>query len=278
VLDRGFRLWWSTLRIALPWILPLAAISPLIGQLTGGSSKLQEWTENFQREAERNPEALPSFAGLDTVMRGLFIELMAALIVSLLISGALTGFYTDRIVMRSLSPKQYLPTAVGRLLPLFAVALLTGFAMMVGILVLCVGFLIAWTLFSVAPQACVVERAGPIQALRRSWNLTKGRFWPMLGLLALTSIMNAVASSILGLIPQFMPAGVARDVVRIITSTVGGALGASLSACLLVFAYLDLRVRFENLDLGVVAAQHLQADQADQADQRNDIEGGTGYS
>jgi hypothetical protein len=171
--------------------------------------------------------------------------------------------------MRSLSPKQYLPTAMGRLLPLFAVAILTGLSMMVGILVFCVGLFVAWTLFSVAPQVCVVERAGPLTAMGRSWRLTNRRFWPILGLLLLTVLMNAVASSIFGVIPQLFPSGATRDVARIITSTLGGALGASLSACLMVFAYLDLRVRFENLDLGVVAAQHLQADQT---------EGGTSHS
>jgi hypothetical protein len=256
VIDRGFRMWRRTLAETLPWVLPIAAIGPVVGYLVGGQDDLQQWTEQFQREVERNPEATPNFDGLGNALQGTLVPTLVTAIIGLVISGALTAFYADRIVMRQTKVAECMVTGFKRLGPLVLVALVSGFISLLGCFVFCVGLFFFATRFSVAPQVCIVERAGVGTSLRRSWSLTERRFWPMLGLILLSYIFAALISLPFSLLAQIAGEGTGRDIAQIVAGTVSGGLGASLTASLLVFAYLDLRVRFENLDLGLVAAQH----------------------
>lgn len=51
---------------------------------------------------------------------------------------------------------------------------------------------------SLASAALVLEDLGVFESLRRSWNLTKGFFWRLLGILMLTTLLVTIATSILG--------------------------------------------------------------------------------
>jgi hypothetical protein len=262
--DRGVRMWWGTLKTVLPWVVPLAAIGPLFGVLTGanrGREDLQAWFEQLQRQMEQvqrsgNSNATLNFDGFWGAIDQVAGELLVTGLVGFIISAALTAFYADRIVMRHYPARAYVLPTLGRFLPLIAVAMLRTFATAAGLFVFCVGFFVVWTLLAVAPQVCVVERANPFTSLKRSWNLVRRRFLPMLGLLLLSTLLVRIGASIVNAIALAIPQGTGRDVGLFVTGTLSNALGASLLATLLVFAYLDLRVRFENLDLGVVAAQH----------------------
>jgi hypothetical protein len=259
VIDRGFRMWKRTLIEVLPWILPLAAIGPMVGYLVGGQDDLQKWTEAFQKQVEQNPDATPSFAGLGAAMQGTLVPTLVTAMIGLVISGALTAFYADRIVMRQTKVAECMVTGLKRLGPLVLIALASGFMSLLGCFLFCVGLFFFATRFSVAPQVCMVERAGVGTSLRRSWSLTERRFWPLLGLLLLCYIFAALISLPFSLLTQLAGENAGGDAAKIIAGTLSGGLGASLTASLLVFAYLDLRVRFENLDLGVIAAQHSAA-------------------
>lgn len=65
------------------------------------------------------------------------------------------------------------------------------------ILLALLALVIATRLFLIYPVAAA-ERVGPIEILRRSWNLTRGHFWKLLGFLILIVILFAVVAMAVG--------------------------------------------------------------------------------
>lgn len=86
------------------------------------------------------------------------------------------------------------------LLPLIAVALLFGLAMMVGFLLLVVPGIIVMVMWSVAAPAVVVERDGVFASLSRSQELTKGHRWKILGLFLVLLVIYIIVFVVLGFI------------------------------------------------------------------------------
>jgi hypothetical protein len=259
VLDRGFRLWWKTIATTFPWllliVLPAQIVSVLVNRRPGG---FQQWSKNFQEQSQQSPGSPPDLSGLNTALLSLLPLLLMALITNLFAQGMLTAFYTDRILLRDTPIATCMRSIIGRLLPLAGVALLSGLAGVAGIFMCCIGIFFFMTRLAVASQVCVVERAGAVQSLRRSWSLTEKRFWLMLALVLVTSLITQIVNvvfSTLGTGIGGALSGVAGDIITVVFSTIGSALATGLGAAFLVFAYLDLRVRFERLDLGVIAAQ-----------------------
>ncbi len=124
-----------------------------------------------------------------------------------------------------------------------------------GVLAALAGLLAAVVLlvmFALAYPAVVVERAGPVAALRRSYRLVRGRFWPVGGTLFLALVIGALVGSLLA-VPFSLPGAVVGERLGAVLSTAGAALAAilttPLSANAQTLLYYDARVRREGLDL-----------------------------
>jgi hypothetical protein len=180
------------------------------------------------------------------------------------------------------------PVAVGRVLggtaarywPLWGLALLF-------VLVL-VAFVIAWALFVfvtgvfgalvgwiifvplgfwvavrliISVPALLVERIGPVQAIRRSWELVRGSWWRSFGILVVTLILELVLYLIFLAFFQALTAiipGVGDDLrsaLSAIGTTLVSALIGPLVAIVVTLLYFDLRVRTEGYDLDQLAQQ-----------------------
>lgn len=83
------------------------------------------------------------------------------------------------------------------MLILVAVGSVAG-AVIGGVLLLVTGLLVIylWIRFALAAPALVLERIGPIQALRRSWRLTAGQFWRLFGITLLATIAAGLVAAI----------------------------------------------------------------------------------
>jgi hypothetical protein len=111
----------------------------------------------------------------------------------------------------------------------------------------------------VAPVVLVVEGAGPVSALERSWRLTGGQWWRTCGAQVLKGVTVLFGYALI-------------ETPMLILSVVAGpgwlflAIGASLTQLLIapflvavtVVIYFDLRIRKEGFDLAVTA-QRLQS-------------------
>jgi hypothetical protein len=98
----------------------------------------------------------------------------------------------------------------------------------------------------------VVERAGPIHALTRSWRLTKNRWWATFG----TLIVGYLIVTAISYAGQFLlaPAMLSdSEIVGAVVSAIAGivaiAVTTPLWAAFMTAVYFDLRVRNEGFDL-----------------------------
>jgi hypothetical protein len=114
--------------------------------------------------------------------------------------------------------------------------------------------------FFCAPQAIVLEGHNPISGFQRSWNLTRGSFWRVLGFLALFILIVTILSVIIGVvvsmitIPMMFFAGgsagyLLAQSVNVILSTLLSIVLWPLYGIFPTLLYYDLLVRKEGSDL-----------------------------
>ncbi|MEU0566289.1 glycerophosphoryl diester phosphodiesterase membrane domain-containing protein [Nonomuraea sp. NPDC005983] len=117
------------------------------------------------------------------------------------------------------------------------------------------------TRFALAAPAVVLEGRGPLDAMRRSWNLVTGDFWRVFGILLLTSLLVGLVATILqvpftfaGTVFGVLGGGTAFSaVLAAVLIAIGGTLGAMITypfeAGVSGLLYADRRMRSEAFDL-----------------------------
>jgi hypothetical protein len=144
-------------------------------------------------------------------------------------------------------------------------AVLGGYFIIVGIIVLCLTVWL-WTSFLLANQVVVLERAGPVRALARSWRLVRRSWWRVFGISLLAGLIVGITGTILQL-PFSVPAGMITShagtplhppLLAVIIGTVGMIVArtvtGALQAGVYVLLYVDLRMRKEGLDMALRTA------------------------
>jgi uncharacterized membrane protein len=150
---------------------------------------------------------------------------------------------------------------LSRFFPIIGIAILATLGIMIGMLLLIVPGIMLALRWSVAVPACVVENQGPLTAMRRSAELTRGHRWKIFGMFLLVLVIVLVVSLIVGLI-----IGVATGFVAVATgsagvlvaskvgSWIGQAIYTAYGNIVLVMLYHDLRVAKEGVDTDQIAA------------------------
>src|SRR6266851_4647303 len=108
-----------------------------------------------------------------------------------------------------------------------------------------------------SPVALMVEDAGPISAVERSWRLTSGNWWRTCGVEVL-KVMVAWFGLVLVQMPPLLlgfVSGRAGWVFLGIAGTLGQAAFIPFVVVVTVVVYFDLRIRREAFDLAVTAQQ-----------------------
>jgi len=152
-----------------------------------------------------------------------------------------------------------------------ALALLLGAALVV---------LGAWvgTKLAFVPSILMLERLSVRESIARSWRLSTGAFWKILGILLLVAFILNVVSSIAGAPLQFVtvllpalvaPTGdetalialvVAVTIVSLVLTIVVSAVILVVQSATTALLYLDQRIRKEGLDLEL--ARYVEARQS----------------
>lgn len=197
--------------------------------------------------------------GLFTAGRGRFLALIGwtliASVVATVVATVVIGIVAAVVAVAIAVGNETLGIVLGILLGLLLV--LGGIAVSL------------WLMAKLAfvPTAIVVERLGIIAAVRRSWTLSKGSFWRILGTLLLVYVILSVAQQLVSLPLTFLApfasilinpnsspeAGIALAVAVTVLSL---ALISVMTAVVLVaqsatpaLLYIDTRMRREGLDL-----------------------------
>jgi Membrane domain of glycerophosphoryl diester phosphodiesterase len=123
-----------------------------------------------------------------------------------------------------------------------------------------------------APAAIILEHATIGRAIARSWTLTRGRFWPALGIILLISVVFGTVAQVISIPFSFLGTGLTTiiaptgepDASAIIAIIVAGLLTQVVTLLLQSVAvvvqstataiiYIDCRMRHEGLDLDLLA-------------------------
>lgn len=137
---------------------------------------------------------------------------------------------------------------LARVLPAIATSILEALAIVIGLVLFVAPGLIALAAFSVSLPACVVERAGPISSLSRSAELTRGYWWPILGVSISILIVNGVVGlSIRAALPgSVLPATIANWAWNVFVTAYSSVYAANL--------YHDLRAVKEGIGIQEIAS------------------------
>lgn len=210
-------------------------------------------------------ERLPLYGGilLLTIVLGALATAATVFLVSETylgnsISGGVAIQRATKFLWRLILLTMMMSLVVGLAIIIFLVpGILSGSYALIGLALIpaCITALVIFTGLLVSTQAVVLEDASPTTALSRSWQLTRGFRWKMLGLVIVVGIIIAIPSIAL----SFLRGGsvAMRSVGEYSTADILWEIGAQfvstliypLLYCALTVAYYDLRVRKEGFDL-----------------------------
>ncbi len=117
---------------------------------------------------------------------------------------------------------------------------------------------------SITLPASVLERLGPVASMRRSWRLTTGRFWMILSVLLVASIITSVIQNVISApVSVIMPLAFLNSdspptglmlLLLAVASYVGMLLSTVFVASVTAVVYTDQRMRREGFDLVLAQA------------------------
>ncbi|KYH43025.1 hypothetical protein [Branchiibius sp. NY16-3462-2] len=227
------------------------------------------------------------YGGVETDSRGLVAQVggnVVSSLVGIVLAGMLVFVLAEAVLGRRCSIGAAWQGIRSRILPLLGLALLFAAAtaviggLLVGLIVLLTrtlsggvvvaiavplvllvgaGVIFCWTRLSLSAPVVVLEKSGPIQALKRSWSLSRNQFWRILGISLLTRIVVGViaafATTPVALLGLGLGGPVSVTLTTIWSAIVGGVL-APFSANVTGLLYIDQRIRKEALDVTLMAA------------------------
>jgi hypothetical protein len=207
--------------LPLSWSLPYAALQAVLGRKVSVAEAL--------RARLRRAPALIA-AGLLMFAAYLLAIVVLAAVVALAASGA-NG---ER----------------GSLVAVVILAVLLYLALVVAVLVASYKLLFV-------PCAVLLEELGPLSAIKRSWELTRGRFWPILGIGLLVGVIGGVAGQVLEMIGAVaMLAGLSW--LMMLLMGVAMAFSQSYAATCHTLLWVDTRMRKENFTAWLLPASQSQ--------------------
>jgi hypothetical protein len=203
----------------------------------------------------------PSTTGTGTGVGSLgsLLAVLALPLVTAALATATAGCYLGNPI----TPGQAWRRTMRRFWAVLGLGLLRVLIIGVGLFLFMVPGIFLYIRLLVAPVALVVEGAGPVSALERSWRLTGGHWWRMCGVAVLKGVVAWFGYALIET-PSFVLGVVAGRVGWLFVGIGGSLLQVFVFPFLVavtVVAYFDLRIRKEAFDLAV-GAQRLQSAQA----------------
>ena len=212
------------------------------------------------------PMLIASFSVVEDLFRGIFdqdqarlersfrtnlllspLSLIHAILLQALAIGAATHVAAEAMFGRTTTVKGTYRRLRERLFPLLGAWALSFLAVQFGTQMCLLPGLAAYLLFLFAPQAVMVEEAGPLKALGRSVILAKDNIVMVLGLAVVLFVIRTFATLIVFIVPE-------RHTISILFSVINGMMLALEMAAATVL-YFSCRCRMENLDLNLLVGE-----------------------
>lgn len=181
------------------------------------------------------------------------LVLTVALFASALATAAAYRLVADAYMGRRVDPDASLRFGLSRLLPVLWVSILLVVVVAFASVFLLVPGVYLYVSWSVAVPVLLAENLRGTQALGRSRQLTKGRFWPCLGVLALTVILEGIILLVILALVEWIISATGNDTVLFFEQSVSQLIANTLvlpfQVAVTTVLYIDLRVRKEGFDI-----------------------------
>lgn len=222
----------------------LGALTIVIVVATGAGDVLQliladpEVLETYTREQLIETTLTLFQAGSISVLVQLLGTGFINLTVHRLVASAIAG--------EPLGPREATSRALGRMLVLVAAGFLAFVAVFLGLIALIIPGIWLAGYFTMISPVIALEHVGPVAALRRSFTLVRGRWWPTIGFLLLVGLLGSVAAQLVQLIAIPILAvggvGIGTGLGFVLIVVVQGVVIAAIAVMTTVW-YIDLRAR-----------------------------------
>jgi hypothetical protein len=246
IIDVSLKIWrrhfWTLVRIVVVVVAPLAILSSLI-----------------VTSVAVEPTAVgPTGEDIGGLLAGGFTAVILGLLGFLLASAACLQAVSVAYLGGQPGWKESLRVAANRFGSLLLLSIVLGFGLFLALILLVIPFFWLSVSWSLAFVVLVAEGLGGTQALKRSHDLVRGRWWPTFGALVLAKILQSIMGLIVGLPLGLLslktdPGSFASFVNTAVSQTIQSAVTTPFFAAVLVLIYYDLRVRKEGFDLEVMA-------------------------
>lgn len=276
ILDRSFRVF----KVAWKPLITVGLIGAVPGIITGiggmfmlGGIDAANPTRNFLFRA-----AMEADGGDFTKLLGIagiyLVAALASLLLYPLVQGSVIAICSRSILGQSTDAGTAMRIALRRYPALLGTMFLVALAFIVALPALTIAGLVILAILTIPAgmvalsvylvftnHVVVIEQAGGgIPAMTRSFRLVGGRFWPLLGIGIIFTLMMSVAGGILGVVVN-LPIQIVSTVTHNIGLTMISVIITSLTAAItmpfklvgMTLAYYDTRMRKEGFDLELLA-------------------------
>lgn len=265
LLDETFKLYRRHFNViagvALIVVLPNLVLALISGSYRANPfSYLQQVLQNAN-----NPEELQRIQQRQAEFNSSPLYILSFLLTALLLPFSLGAIFRAATSLAAGNVETIGSVLMGtarRYFALVGIGILTSLVIVGGILIITIPVVILVLVrWAVDTPVLFAENVGPIRAVGRSWNLTRGNWWRTLGILILVgilvSIIQTALTALFGGLAAVVP-GLGNDLRAAIVLTVStgvNALVSPITPIAISLLYLDLRVRKEGLDLDQLARQ-----------------------
>ncbi|MEO7522057.1 MAG: hypothetical protein ABIW79_09600 [Gemmatimonas sp.] len=186
----------------------------------------------------RNPQTPSDLVGILPVY-------LVSIITVGLVSGVIMHMGSDAYLGREPDVGRTISAVAPRIPSLLAATFLTTFLLMIGLLLLIFPVFYVIARFFPVPQAVVLENKGPLSALDRAGELTKGRKGHVLMTLLLVFGIYVILSVGISLVATMM----GNVTLSLLISTLFSILAYPIVNLVSMVLYYDLRIRGEGFDV-----------------------------
>ncbi|MGA8203622.1 MAG: hypothetical protein WB812_03830 [Woeseiaceae bacterium] len=269
ILDRAFRIYRENFLqfVGLTAIVtvPLTLITLLLDQSYLGQ------LQNFDFTASQTSSFTTGYS--NAILLPALISIVLTILQAVFVSGTITYTTSENHLGRRITVSDSLRAAQGRFATLFGALVLFYLlvfllAVVSGITLICLvgiagfAFLIYFgiTTSTFLVPTIMLENVGGTLGMLRAWGLGKARFWSVLGLLILISVLSFILTFAFTLLEQLVTGQVIASaslqssaVISSIINMIIGIFVAPIAPIAYTLMYYDTRVRLEALDIALQA-------------------------